>query len=103
MFTNSSAVLYHYDSKDEKWSRTVFPCAYIFSSVKASVSPADFSQLSHTIFRIPNCLHTDISVGDYILAGKDKNSEPDTSVCFRVTAFSVNASGSSPHLKIICS
>lgn len=103
MFTNSSVVLYHYDEKADKWVRSFFPCAFVFRFTKSSVSSADFSQNSSIVIRIPDYVKTDISVGDYILTGKSDNSEPDTSVCFRVTAFSVNSFGSSPHLKIICS
>ena len=103
MFTNSSAVIYHYDEKADMWIRSFFPCAYIFRFTKSSVSSSDFSQNSNVVIRIPDYAKIDISVGDYILTGKSDCPEPDTSACFRVTAFSNNSFGSSPHLKIICS
>ena len=103
MLTNSSAVLYHYDEKTQSWCRSFFPCAYIFRFAESSVSSAEFSVSNRAVIRIPDNAKTDISVGDYILIGKSTSSEPDTSICFRVTGFSKNTFGTAPHLKIICS
>ncbi len=103
MLTNSCAVLYHYDEKSQNWSRSFFPCAYVFRSAESSVSPAEFSISNRAVIRIPDHAKTDISVGDYVLIGKSDSLEPDTSLCFRVTGFSKNTFGTAPHLKIICS
>lgn len=103
MLTNSSAVLYHYDQKTDEWTRSFFPCAFVFRSSSSSVSAADFSSENRAVIRIPHYAKADISIGDYVLIGKSLDSEPDTSLCFKVTAFSKNTFGTSPHLKIICS
>ncbi|MBE7012198.1 MAG: hypothetical protein E7415_05945 [Ruminococcaceae bacterium] len=103
MLTNSSAVLYHYNEKSENWVRTFFPCAFVFRSTDSSVSSGNLSQSNRAVIRIPDYAKTDISIGDYLLIGKSNSTEPDSSLCFKVTAFSKNTFGSSPHLKIICS
>lgn len=103
MLTNSSAVLYHYDEKAQNWVRSFFPCAFVFQFSDSSVHSGDFSQSNRAVVRIPDHAKTDIAIGDYLLIGKSSGETPDTNLCFKVTAFTKNTFGTSPHLKIICS
>lgn len=103
MLTNSSAVLYHYDEKKENWTRTFFPCAFVFTSFGSSVSQGSFSPENKAVIRIFSREDTDISLGDYVLIGNSQKFSPDPKECFTVTSFSKNTFGSAPHLKIICS
>ena len=103
MLTNCSAVLYHFDEAKEEWRRSFFPCAFFYRFSDSKVSPGDFSENNRAVIRIPGYAKTDISVGDYILMGKSEENVPDASLCFKVTAFSKNSFGTTPHLKIICS
>ncbi len=102
MLTNSSATLYHYDENEDNWTRSYFPCAFVYQFNSSSSSTATFSPKNHAVIRIPHYAKTNISIGDYILIGKGEKSEPDSSLCFKVTAFSINNFGTSPHLKIVC-
>ena len=102
MLTNSSVTIYHYDEKEDNWTRTYFPCAFVFRASSSSISRGDFSPKNHAVIRIPHYAKADLSIGDYVLIGNFKEKEPLSDLCFKITAFSVNTFGTSPHLKIVC-
>ncbi len=101
MLYNTSMALYHYSESEEKWTRSYFPCAFVYKTVTSAVSDASFSQENHCIIRIPHYAGADIAIGDYVCLGNPSFDIPDTS-CFKVISYTKNNFGSSPHLKLIC-
>ncbi len=102
MITNGSVTLYHYDEADSKWERTLFSGVSIYRRNGATASGGSFKPDNYCVIRIPYKKAISVSVGDYIYTGNTPSKEPSFGVCLKVTSFSENLRGLSPHIKIIC-
>ena len=102
MLNNGCVTLYHYNELHEKWERTSFPEASIYRQSSASASAGNFAPDNYCVIRIPYTKDISVSIGDYIYTGNSRQNEPSAGICLKVTSFSHNYRGLSPHLKIIC-
>lgn len=96
IFENKKITVFHYDDKNEAYTKTVFSGAEVYKTEKIETgnrgSNGD-SEKTSGIIRIPSTKSLDIFVGDYVQTGETDDLRPDFAKVNKICAVRENFRG----------
>ena len=96
IFENKKVTVFHYDDKNETYTKTVFSGAEVSKTEKIESDGKNYkgdSEKTSGVIRIPSGKSLGIFVGDYVLIGETDDLRPDFARVNKICAVKENFRG----------